>query len=150
KQHKALGSGIIDQEFDRKLLTCLGINQPGVLDFVARFPKQLQRLAQVIANGIGTAPDRIGVGLGKQIIRHFASDGLKYLQFLSGWHAGGGELGALEVAGDPFILAEKKLAVHFLEIEGEVEGPAHTRILELVATDIEGERLHDADVASRK
>ena len=55
------------------------------------------------------------------------------LQLLALRQARRGKLGALEIAVDALVLAEEELLVHLLEIEGEVEGAAHARVLELVA-----------------
>src|SRR5262249_60543151 len=122
KQHKAFGSRLINEEFDREWFASLSINQFGVLDFVAGFPKQFQCLAEVVAYGVGITTDRIGIRRCKQFVRHLVADGLEYFQFFSGRHAGSGEFGGLGVAGDPLVLAEKKLTIHFLENEGEVKG----------------------------
>src|SRR5262249_19309047 len=61
-----------------------------------------------------------------------------------------GELGAVEIARDAAILAVEDLLVHLLEIEREVERAAQARVLELVAPDVEGERLHHPAAAHRK
>ena len=60
------------------------------------------------------------------------------------------EFGALEIARNASVLAEKDLLVHLFEIEREVEGAAHARVLEFVAPDIEGEGLHRPEIADRK
>jgi hypothetical protein len=60
-------------------------------------------------------------------------------------HARGGELGAVEIAGDPLVLAEEESCLFISsEIEREIERAAQARILELVAPDVEREGLHDA------
>src|SRR6185437_8869784 len=40
--------------------------------------------------------------------------------------------------------------VHLLEVESEIESTAYQRVLEFVAPDIEGERLHHTEIANRK
>ena len=42
------------------------------------------------------------------------------------------------------------MSVHFLKVKRIVEGQAHEGILEFFAPDIEGEGLHDADIANGK
>ena len=61
-----------------------------------------------------------------------------------------GKLGALEIAGDAPVLAEEDLLVHLLEIECEVEGAAHARILEFFAACVEDEGLHQAEIVDRE
>ena len=53
-----------------------------------------------------------------------------------------GELGIVEVAADADIEIVEQLLVGFLEVEGQGEGAAHARILELLAALVEDERLH--------
>ena len=68
----------------------------------------------------------------------------------AGRQAGGREVRAFEIAGDALVLSEENLLVHLLEIERVIEGEPDARILELVAADVEGEGLHDADIVDRK
>ena len=82
--------------------------------------------------------------------RHLVLHGLQDFQLLALRNAGRRQFGALEIAGDALVLAEENLLVHLLEVEGEVEGAAHARVLELVAPDVEGEGLHHADIADRE
>src|SRR5262245_64536103 len=63
------------------------------------------------------------------------------------WQSLRGKLSAVEIAVDARVLTEEDLLVHLLEVEREVERPAHARVLELLAAGIEGERLHDPAVA---
>ena len=75
---------------------------------------------------------------------------LQQFEFAAARHAGRGEIGAFEIAGDALVLSEEDLLVHLLEIERIVEGKPDARVLELVAADVEGEGLHHADIADRK
>ena len=72
------------------------------------------------------------------------------LELAAGRQAGGGEIGAVEIAVDALILPEENLLVHFLEIERVIERKPHPRILEFRAADIEGESLHQAEIFDRK
>ena len=136
--------GIVEQELDRERLAGLGVDELLVADLVAGLLEQAQRLAQIGAHRLRAAADRIGVGGGEHLGRHLVAHGLEDFELLALRQAGGGELGALEIAGDALVLAEEELLVHLLEIEGEVERAAHARVLELVAPGVEGEGLHDA------
>ena len=112
--------------------------------------QQRERFAQIVAHRLRIAADRIGVGRGEQLRRHLVRTVSRISSSLPSRQAGRGELGALEIAGDALVLAEEDLLVHLLEIEREVEGAAHARVLELVAADVEGESLHDAEIADRE
>ncbi len=152
EQHHPLHRRIVDQQFDRQLLLGLHIDHLGVFDRVTGLAQKPQRLAQVLTQFLRVAPDRIGVGLRKHFRGHEAGghlflDRLEDVELLALGRAGRGKLGTVEIAVDALVLAVEKLPVHFLEIEGEIESAAQVRALELVAPDVEGEGLHDADVA---
>ena len=55
-----------------------------------------------------------------------------------------------KVAVDALVLPEEQLLVHFLEIEGVIEGAAQPRVLELIAAQVENEGLHPAEIVDRK
>src|SRR6185369_3692632 len=105
------------------------------------------RFPQIVAHRLRIAADRIRVRFGEKVRRHLVAHAFENLQFLARGHAGCGKLRTFEIAPNTLVLIGKELAVHLLEIEYEVEGAANAWILELVATNIEGESLHDADVA---
>src|SRR5262249_42222503 len=64
--------------------------------------------------------------------------------------AGGRELGARKIAVDTFVMVEENLSVHFLEVKRIIEGQLHEGMLKFFASDIEGEGLHDGDIANGK
>ena len=47
-------------------------------------------------------------------------------------------------------MAVENLVVDPFEIQGEIEGASKARVFELVAPDVERERLHDSDIADRE
>ena len=76
--------------------------------------------------------------------------GFEQFELAAGRHAGGGKVGAVEIAVDALILPEENLLVHFLEIERVIEGKPHPRVLEFRAPNIEGESLHQAEISDGK
>ena len=98
----------------------------------------------------GLPLDRIGIWLREKIGRNLVADGLENFQFRVRGQAGRRKLGALKITGNPRILAREKLPVHFLEIEGEIEGSADAWIAEFFAPNIKCEGLHRAAIADRK
>ncbi len=144
EQHHALKRGILAEQFQLKRRTGLGIDQFAITDFVARFLEQLQRFAKIAAHIFSTATDRIRIGLGENLRRHFGTHRLQNLQLLAFRQARGRKLGAVEIAGDALVLAEEDLLVHLLEVERIVQRATNARILELVAANVEREALHDA------
>ncbi len=60
------------------------------------------------------------------------------------------QFGVVEVAGDADVLVVEQVLVDLLEVEGESEGLAHARVLELLAALIEDERLHRRDALERQ
>ena len=150
EQHETLGGRVLGQELDAVRLAGFGVDQLGVLDFVTGIAKQRERLAQIVAVGLLTAADRIGVGLAEEVRRHLVLHALQDFEFLALRNSGRRQFGAFEITGDTFVLAEENRAVHLLEVEGEVEGAAYARVLELVAPDVEGEGLHHAEIADRE
>ena len=122
EQEDALEARIVGEELDLIGLAGLGVDELLVAHFVARFLEQPHRLAQIVAHRIGRAADRIGIDLRENLRRNLVAHGFEELELLAGRQAGGGELGAFEIAGDAMVLAEENLLVHFLEIERVIEG----------------------------
>jgi hypothetical protein len=77
KQKDTLKAWIVGEELDGKRRAGFAVDQLLILDFVAGFLEQPDRLAQIVADGFGIAADRIGVGRGEQLGRNFIADGLK-------------------------------------------------------------------------
>ena len=121
-----------------------------VLDFVTRLFEQAQRFAQIVAHRAGIAVDRIGIGLLEQVGWKLDAHGFEQFELAAGRHAGGGKVGAVEIAVDALICAEENLLVHFLEIERMIEGQPHPRVLEFRLPNVEGERLHQAEIPDGK
>ena len=76
--------------------------------------------------------------------------GFEDLQFAALRQAAGRQFSAVEITADALVLIEENLLVHFLEIECEIQRPAHPRIRELLAANIHRERLHAAGTAVGK
>ena len=150
EQHEALGRRIVDQELDAESLAGLCIDQFRIAYLVAGVAEQRERLAKIVAHRLRIAAGRIAVGLAEKVRRHLVAHGFENLQLLAFRQPGRRQFGALEITGYAFVLAEENRPVHFLEVESEVEGAAHARVLELVAPDVERERLHDAEISDRK
>ena len=142
--------GSADEELDGIRLAGLGVDELLVADLVAGL---LQAAASPRADccaPLGIAVDRIRVRLRENFRRHLVAHRFEEFELAAGRQSGGGELGAVEIAGDALVLTEEELLVHLLEIERVIEGKPHPRILEFRPADIEGEGLHHAEIADRK
>ncbi len=117
---------IVDQYLDRVGLVGLDVQQTPIANFVAGLLQQTDGLAQIVANGLRIAADRIGIWLGEDFRRHLVAHGLEDFELLALRQSEGRELGAVEIAVDAPVLAEEQLLVHLLEIVGEVEGLPHS------------------------
>ena len=131
EQKHALEIRILGEEFDRVRLAGLAVDELVVADLVARLFQQPHRLAQILPHRLWIAADRIGIGGGKNLGRHLVAHLLQNLELAAFRQAAGGKFSAFEVAGDALVLTEEDLLVHLLEIERQIEGAAHARILEL-------------------
>ena len=135
------------EHLDAQDLAGAGVDLLVIAHLVARLPQEPHPLAQVGAHLLRGAGDRIGIRGGEDLARHLVAQRLQDLELLPVRQPGAGELGALEVAIDPPVLAEEELLVHLLEVEGEIERAPHPRVLELVAPRVEGEGPHQPPVA---
>ena len=145
-------SGSVDQQLDGERLAGLGVDQ-----LAGRGPRSRPRAAAASPRADCCAP-RPGCrrpdwcnGVVKTSGGTLSRTVSRIASSAPSRQAGRRQLRALEIAVDALVLAEEDLLVHLLEIEREVEGAAHARILELVApADVERERLHAAGGVDRE
>ena len=109
--------------------------------------QQLGGLAHVIAEVLGRGVDGVLPLGGEDLRRHLVLDLVQDLELAALRQARGRQLGVVEVAADADVEIVEQLLVGFLEVEGELEGAAHARVLELLAPQVEDERLHGRDAA---
>ncbi len=96
----------------------------------------------MIAVLLGRIVDRVLPIGGEDLRRHLVAHFLEDLQLAALWQPLRGKVRVIEVAVGAPVKIEEELLVGFLEVEGEGECLAHARVLELLATQVEHERLH--------
>ena len=147
EQHHALEARILAQQFESELRSGLDIDQLAVVHLIAGLFQQMQRFAQIVPHRFRIAADRIGIGRREHFRGHLRANGFEDFKLPALRQAAGREFSAVEITFDALVLIEENLLVHFLEVECEIQRAAHPRIGELVAADIQRERLHAAGTA---
>src|SRR5262249_50009927 len=109
KQHHALELFVVDEELDTELFVGGDIDQFAAAYLVSGLLQQCYGLPEISANRFRVSIFRIGVGRRKDFRRNLVPDGFENLALKALWQAGGGKLGAVEIAVDARVLPGEKL-----------------------------------------